>query len=77
MNDCGGARVVTMELIQVVLERVMDEDMPYAMCAAGCLGNFILFGDYNNSDGGGGVNGWNSMNGFQLNLEFESLLLII
>lgn len=34
---------INMEVIQAVSERVMDEDAPCAMCALGCLGNYVLF----------------------------------
>mmetsp|Transcript_15789 Transcript_15789/g.29792 ORF Transcript_15789/g.29792 Transcript_15789/m.29792 type:complete len:776 (-) Transcript_15789:1993-4320(-) len=34
---------VNMEVIQAVSERVMDEDAPCALCALGCLGNYVLF----------------------------------
>jgi hypothetical protein len=40
-----------MELIQAMSERVMDEDAPCAMCALGCLGNYILFQDQKNLKG--------------------------
>jgi hypothetical protein len=36
-----------MEVIQALSERVMDDDAPCAMCALGCLGNYILFQDKN------------------------------
>ena len=37
---------INMELIQAMSERIMDDDAPCAMCALGCLGNYILFQDY-------------------------------
>ena len=46
---------INMELIQAMSERVMDDDAPCAMCALGCLGNYILFQDYGNSKSGSKV----------------------
>jgi len=34
---------IKMELIRAVAERIMDEDMPCALCAVGCIANYILF----------------------------------
>lgn len=40
---------INMELIQAMSERIMDDDAPCAMCALGCLGNYILFHDYSDT----------------------------
>ena len=37
---------VKYELIQAVAERIMDSDTPTAICAAGCIGNYALFGTH-------------------------------
>lgn len=42
---------ITMELVQAMSERVMDDDAPCAMCALGCLGNYVLFQDQQYSKG--------------------------
>jgi hypothetical protein len=42
---------ITMELIQVIAQRIMDDDIPSATCAVGCLGNYILFGRADALDG--------------------------
>jgi len=34
---------ITLELLQALAERIMDNDMPCAMCAAGCISNYVLF----------------------------------
>lgn len=39
---------INMELIQTMSERIMDDDAPCAMCAVGCLGNYILFQESSN-----------------------------
>ena len=31
------------ELIQAMAERIMDDDVPCALCAVGCIANYILF----------------------------------
>ena len=42
---------ITMELIQVIAQRIMDDDVSSATCAVGCLGNYILFGQADALDG--------------------------
>ena len=37
------SRVIKMELIQAVAERIMDDDVPCSLCAVGCIANYILF----------------------------------
>ena len=34
---------ITLDLLQVLAERIMDDDMPCAMCASGCISNYVLF----------------------------------
>ena len=34
---------ITLDLLQVLAERIMDNDMPCAMCASGCISNYVLF----------------------------------
>lgn len=34
---------ITLELLQAIAERIMDDDMPCAMCASGCISNYVLF----------------------------------
>jgi len=34
---------INMELIKAMSDRIMDDDAPCAMCALGCLGNYVLF----------------------------------
>ncbi len=42
---------ISMEMIQAMSERIMDDDVPVAMCALGCMGNYILFRTMDNSCG--------------------------
>jgi len=35
--------IITMELLQAISERIMEEDVPVSMCALGCIGNYVLF----------------------------------
>ncbi len=37
------SKVIKMELVQAVAERIMDDDVPCSLCAAGCIANYILF----------------------------------
>lgn len=43
--------MISMELIQAMSERIMDDDVPIAMCALGCMGNYILFRPLDNVSG--------------------------
>ncbi len=36
---------IKLELIQAMAERIMDDDIPCALCAVGCIANYILFQD--------------------------------
>jgi len=40
---------IKIELLQAVMERIMDEDLPSALCAAGCIANYILFQESNSN----------------------------
>jgi len=40
----NGRENVKYELLKAVAERIMDPDMPTAMCSAGCISNYALFG---------------------------------
>lgn len=40
---------IKLELIQAMAERIMDDDVPCALCAVGCIANYILFQDASQS----------------------------
>lgn len=43
------SKSIKFELIQAISERIMDEDVPCALCAVGCIANYILFQDAGNN----------------------------
>ena len=41
------SRTIKLELIHAMVERIMDDDVPCALCAVGCMANYVLFQEGN------------------------------
>ena len=49
-ESLSNSKNIKLELIQAIAEQIMDDDVPCASCAVGCIANYILFQDTSNNN---------------------------